>query len=235
MKTLEELKNCIGGKDEFEHFGTIIHRKEVDINELEGKTFNEVVTGNEYIIFVNNDDAYLMFHSLDYGEDVEIDDICGDINDLVGTPILKAEETSNKENPKSKEDDSYTWTFYKLATAKGYVDIKWYGTSNGWYSEGVDIYHFPLKNGELTYREMSDLERTMEANFNTFLCIKTINNTRKGKGCEEGYAYQFEYVHTDENEKSFYRIVSPNNCGDEVYITDEELRNNFTKICNMIS
>jgi hypothetical protein len=120
-----------------------MRRYYMPITELIGKTLVRIDRDrqDEYLKFVVSDaEQYIMHHHQDCCESVEIEDICGDLEDLLGSPILQAEESSNSDDPPLEEyNDSHTWTFYKLATNKGSVTIRWYGTSNGYYSEGVDF------------------------------------------------------------------------------------------------
>ncbi|UPI13364.1 hypothetical protein [Bacillus phage SBSphiJ7] len=109
-----------------------------NVEELKGKVLTEVEdTGYDVLYFRTTDgDTYKMHHEQDCCESVSLEEIIGDLDDLVGEPILMAEEiTEDGRNGY----DSETGTFYKFATVKGYVTLRWYGTSNGYYSESVDF------------------------------------------------------------------------------------------------
>lgn len=113
-------------------------------SDLVGKTMKRVENVNdEEIVFETVDgESYKLYHDQDCCESVRVEDIAGDLKDLVGSPITMAEETTSGENPPGVEmgsQESFTWTFYKLATVNGYVTIRWYGESNGYYSESVSF------------------------------------------------------------------------------------------------
>jgi hypothetical protein len=118
------------------------NRTDARVEDLKGLVFHSVKQDDGEVVFTMNDGTkYIMYHEQDCCENVYIEDVCGDISDLENTPILTAEERANYDDlgPLDEYDDSYTWTFYEFRTIKGSVTIRWYGTSNGYYSESVDI------------------------------------------------------------------------------------------------
>lgn len=110
-----------------------------ELAQLVGRTLAKVTqNGRESIDFETEaGEHWQMRYEPDCCASCDIEDVCGDLQDLTGSPILQAEVSTNSDTPKQQEyvDDSFTWTFYKLATVKGYVTIRWYGASNGYYSE----------------------------------------------------------------------------------------------------
>jgi hypothetical protein len=85
--------------------------------------------------------TYQLYHEQDCCETVTVEDVVGDLQALVGNLLVMAAVETNRIEPPSRSgtgEDSYTWTFYKLADDKGnYVTIRWFGESNGYYSERV--------------------------------------------------------------------------------------------------
>jgi hypothetical protein len=99
--------------------------------QMLGKTFVQVsgAVGNFDLLFETaNGERFMFSHQQDCCERVDINDIVGDLQGK--TPVDFNEE----------DHESVTWTFYKFATRKGYVDVRWLGESNGYYSESVDLF-----------------------------------------------------------------------------------------------
>lgn len=119
-----------------------------DFSSLNGKTLASIHKEDEdedaLVFRTVDDEVFIMFHYPHCCESVGIESIVGDLNDLIGSPITLAEKVTSDAWPDSmpKLDEwlTFTWTFYKLATIKGYVDIRWLGTSDGYYSEEVDFF-----------------------------------------------------------------------------------------------
>lgn len=122
--------------------------KKVKFEILKGQIFDKIEKTHDAIYFYqNNYHKYSLLHDQSCCEHVVLEDINGDINNLLNSEILLAEEASNKQEIEDTFDPKQeyfheTWTFYKLATINGYVDIRWYGKSNGCYSEQAQLYEY---------------------------------------------------------------------------------------------
>ncbi len=116
-------------------------------SDLIGETLRSVSgeAGDKSIDFELEDGRkFSLYHERDCCESVYVESIVGDLQGLVGSPLVVADEScsaeQDDENGRLDEyDESYTWTFYRLMTASASAVIRFYGTSNGYYSEGVSF------------------------------------------------------------------------------------------------
>lgn len=117
----------------------------MNFENLKGQTLRSITnTGDEVRMVLEDGRSFRLYHEQDCCESVRVEDVIGDLSDLVGSPLTMAEEISNAPDPDNRFEkdswgDTHTWTFYKLATVNGYVTIRWLGESNGYYSEGVSF------------------------------------------------------------------------------------------------
>lgn len=118
----------------------------MEFSALVGETLSSVDGGkhDDQITFTTTSgEVFHLSHDPICCESVSVDDIEGEVADLIGSPIVLAEVVSSYE-PRAGQDtsrcESFTWTFYRLATAKGFAVIRWYGESNGNYSEIAKFY-----------------------------------------------------------------------------------------------
>lgn len=120
-----------------------MRHREVSFDTLKGAIINTLVIENdkrEIAIRTNDGRTFKMLHEQECCEDVYLEDVCGDIADVIGSEIIVADALSNHDDADCYYGDSHTWTYYTLGTAKGCVTFRWHGSSNGYYSEAVNIY-----------------------------------------------------------------------------------------------
>lgn len=106
------------------------------LDTFKGKTVIDMTLDSYEMTLIFHDLSFIHFeHMQDCCETVEIEDVIGDMKDLLFKPLEMIEEICNYEND---EYGSSTWTFYKFRTMNGDVTVRWLGNSNGYYSESVD-------------------------------------------------------------------------------------------------
>lgn len=121
--------------------------KYLDAAVLRGKTLTAISQIGNDRIEISTDDGkrYALFHSQDCCESVEVHDVAGDLQSLLGSPLTVAREEIGEPGnwpedvPKPYSTESFTWTSYFFETDTAKVRIRWFGQSNGYYSEGVSM------------------------------------------------------------------------------------------------
>lgn len=115
---------------------------------------NKIVThidesGDEIMITVEDGTKYHLYHSQSCCENVEIyDSVNGELHELVGKKLMLIEHDEKYTDDEIPEDvdiqpyDSYTWTEISFTTNEKTIISRWFGESNGYYSESVDIEEF---------------------------------------------------------------------------------------------
>jgi len=119
---------------------------QIPFTELVGKTFEQVLVTDDEIYFINKERIdYKLYHDRECCEAVYIESIDGDIQKhLPQHEVLEARESYNRsneppENMNAGDIDSYTWSFYTIRTMRDTFTIRFFGSSNGNYSETAQL------------------------------------------------------------------------------------------------
>jgi hypothetical protein len=90
------------------------------IAEMLGRTFVSVdQRDDEELIFTEADGSrFVFYHSQDCCEQVVIEEIVGDIGDLVGSPLVEAEKASSDDRPEGSDRHWGAWPRSTWASAR---------------------------------------------------------------------------------------------------------------------
>ena len=102
--------------------------------------------GSERVIIKFTDGTKIkQEHEQECCESVTIAQVDGNVDKHIGATMVSIEEKVTRPSEEVTDEDGYSYTpesltatFYTLKTSKGYLDWRWDGESNGYYSESVE-------------------------------------------------------------------------------------------------
>jgi len=113
-----------------------------NITDLIGQTIVKI-TNDKFSIdfYTESGKHYIMGHDQNCCEYVELEDICGNLQGLIGSPVHDAfikTNTDSGEYLDKGSGENYQWTFYTIVTMFETVTLRWYGEADC-YSIDVDF------------------------------------------------------------------------------------------------
>lgn len=145
MGFYDENGNITKGEDGFCHGCSMsdlkfIRKEEFKVDVKCEELINQIPTkvvienDNEIYFYLENGKIYRFYHIQECCEEVWVEDISGNLQDIVGEKIINFEKRTNK-----LKDTPTTYTYYDIDTFNYHIQIRWCGESNGYYSEEVDL------------------------------------------------------------------------------------------------
>ena len=112
------------------------YRRYCDMKDMVGKKVLGIYYDEEIFQIITDDCVYAFYHEQDCCESVQLTQVDGISDKLIGSRIVIAEVVTDE---KDTEHGHITWSFYKIGTNKGMIDFRWQGESDGGYSETVNL------------------------------------------------------------------------------------------------
>lgn len=119
-------------------------KKDLLLRNIIGAKITDVSQGDEYdfllTISTNKGLTLKFYHEQDCCESVWLEDGFDDLKSMIGKEILDIEYIFNQtDEPLEDVDDSYTWHYTNIKTIDKDCQLRFFGTSNGFYSEDIDF------------------------------------------------------------------------------------------------
>lgn len=115
-------------------------KMEIPFSTLAGLVLERFEVGREDIRIIASKRAFVVNHQQDCCESVVVESVSGDPVKSFGETIIDATEHTNRDSGRCEHDESFTWTYYTIRTQSQTIVIRWYGASNGYYSESVSFW-----------------------------------------------------------------------------------------------